>query len=180
MRQRNRSVAFQESPLADTLENMSQGLVMIDRHSKVRVINRRALELLGLSAQHLVIFRSTRSKARGAAEAELNKALRTCVGPSGIHRCETNGETGSSSRPAARPSPAAAPFMCSPTSRPDTRRIAASATWPCTITSPGSATASCSSRKPTTHCGQPHLRRLHGVAMPGSERLQARQRHLRP
>ncbi|MGE0417787.1 MAG: cache domain-containing protein, partial [Acetobacteraceae bacterium] len=47
MIQRNRLVRSQQA-LSATLEHMSQGILMVDADSRVPVINRRAIELLGL------------------------------------------------------------------------------------------------------------------------------------
>ncbi len=93
VRQRNRSVAFKQA-LSLTLDNMNQGLVMIDRHSRVRVVNRRALELLGIPALRIAMFRSTRSRLRGAAEDEVTGALSNCLAPSNGRRNETPGANG--------------------------------------------------------------------------------------
>ena len=47
IQQRIRSAASRQA-LVLTLENMSQGIVMIDEDGRIPVVNRRATELLGL------------------------------------------------------------------------------------------------------------------------------------
>jgi diguanylate cyclase (GGDEF)-like protein len=74
LRQRKRSIASREA-LTLTLESMNQGLVMIDGDEKVRVLNARALELLGLPADMLPILRSNRSNERGLSQWRLLAAL---------------------------------------------------------------------------------------------------------
>ncbi|MBV9785929.1 MAG: EAL domain-containing protein [Acidisphaera sp.] len=43
-----RRLAYSQQALKDTLENISQGILMVDKHRRAPVINRRAAELLGL------------------------------------------------------------------------------------------------------------------------------------
>jgi len=61
--------------LEAALENMNQGLAMIDEDERVRVINNRAIELLGLPAHLLVNLRSGRPDRRSLAERTLRDAL---------------------------------------------------------------------------------------------------------
>jgi len=74
VRQRKRSIASQQE-LALSLENMSQGLAMVDADERLRVINRRAVELLGLSPDIMASLRTGSSKQRTAAERALRKTL---------------------------------------------------------------------------------------------------------
>ena len=74
IRQRKRSIRFQRS-LELTLESMSQGLIMVDAGNHVRVVNRRALDLLGLPLPMLSAFGRILGQTRMAAETQLLETL---------------------------------------------------------------------------------------------------------
>ena len=74
IRVRQRAIASQQA-LSLTLENMNQGLAMIDGNERVRVVNNRAIELLGLPPQMLASLRSARPGQRSDAERALQGAL---------------------------------------------------------------------------------------------------------
>ena len=61
IQQRMRSAASRQALLL-TLDNMSQGIVMIDADGRIPVVNRRATELLGLPAALLDPGRRTASR----------------------------------------------------------------------------------------------------------------------
>ena len=86
IRQRKRTIKSQQS-LELTLESMSQGLVMIDASERVRVVNRRALELLDLPLNIIPILAAARTKKRLNAERELLDALHS-LSNSRIHRID--------------------------------------------------------------------------------------------
>ena len=75
IRVRKRSIAYKEA-LALTLESMNQGLVMVDPNERVRVVNPRALELLGLPAGMLSALRSARAGKPTPSEQHVLDALR--------------------------------------------------------------------------------------------------------
>ena len=73
IKQRKRTIRFQDS-LTSTLDSMSQGLVMVDDTRHVRVVNRRALDLLGLS--HLwSVLEGRWKKNRSEAERQVVERL---------------------------------------------------------------------------------------------------------
>lgn len=74
IRQRKRSMRSQRS-LQVTLASMSQGLVMIDAGRRVRVVNGRALDLLGLPQDMVAHLGEGRSKLCHDAERSLLEAL---------------------------------------------------------------------------------------------------------
>ncbi|RYY12967.1 MAG: diguanylate cyclase, partial [Alphaproteobacteria bacterium] len=76
IRQRKRSMRSQRS-LEVTLASMSQGLVMIDASGHVRVVNGRALDLLGLPQDMVAHMGEGRSKLHQDAERSLLEALST-------------------------------------------------------------------------------------------------------
>ncbi len=76
IRMRKRSIAYKEA-LALTLESMNQGLVMVDHNDRVRVVNPRALELLGLPTSMLsALMRSAGAGKRAPSEQKLLETLR--------------------------------------------------------------------------------------------------------
>ena len=74
IRQRKRSIESRQA-LALTLENMNQGLVMIDSSHRVQVVNARALELLRLPSAMLAQFRSARNRNSSASDHLVVEAL---------------------------------------------------------------------------------------------------------
>ena len=72
--QRRRTTRFHQS-VQVMLESMSQGLVMVDSGQRVRVVNRRALELLGLPLNALSVLAGWRTKKGSRVEQELLHAL---------------------------------------------------------------------------------------------------------
>ncbi|MBV8915354.1 MAG: EAL domain-containing protein [Acetobacteraceae bacterium] len=93
IRVRNRSIAFKEA-LELTLESMNQGLVMVDGDDRVRVLNGRALELLGLPASmlHDLRERSSRDADMGQQRLLLS-ALQEELAPR-LARPDEGGEDG--------------------------------------------------------------------------------------
>ena len=87
--QRKRTIRFQRS-LGVTLESMSQGLIMIDSSERVRVVNRRALELLGLPMRVMTALTTARTNDRAEAEQELLTALQSLNGGQ-VRRAEDPG-----------------------------------------------------------------------------------------
>ena len=76
IRMRKRSIAYKEA-LALTLESINQGLVMVDHNDRVRVVNPRALELLGLPTSMLsALMRSAGAGKRAPSEQKLLETLR--------------------------------------------------------------------------------------------------------
>ncbi len=51
-------LVFSQQAFSDTLENISQGIIMVDAYRRVPVINRRVMELLGLPAELIARMRS--------------------------------------------------------------------------------------------------------------------------
>ena len=81
IKQRKRTIRFQNS-LALTLDSMSQGLVMVDDGRHVRVVNRRALDLLGLP--HLwSVLEGSWKRSRPDAERQLVDRLHSLRTPRG-------------------------------------------------------------------------------------------------
>ena len=72
--QRRRTAEFQQS-VKVMLESMNQGLVMVDSSKRVRVVNRRALELLGLPLQAMSVLAGGWTSRRFRIEQELLHAL---------------------------------------------------------------------------------------------------------
>lgn len=51
-------LVFSQQAFSDTLDNISQGIIMVDAHRRVPVINRKVMELLGLPAELMARLRS--------------------------------------------------------------------------------------------------------------------------
>jgi len=51
-------LVFSQQAFSDTMDNISQGIIMVDAHRQVPVINRRVVELLGLPADLMARLRS--------------------------------------------------------------------------------------------------------------------------